>query len=52
MQLTVWSADDGWHARLAGPGAKPREFVSPFELARFVSWPIADQLADQGTGLR
>jgi len=37
LRLTVWAADDGWHARLSGFGTTPREFVSPFELARFLA---------------
>ena len=52
LRLTVWSAEDGWHALLSGIGMAPREFASPFELARFVSWPVADMLRDERNGLR
>ena len=52
LQLTVWAAKDGWHARLWGIGTVPREFVSPFELARFVSWPVANLPRDEANGLR
>lgn len=37
LRLMVWTAEDGWHARLSGIGTPPREFVSPFELARFLA---------------
>jgi hypothetical protein len=52
LRLVVW-VDQGsvWHARVSGPGIAEREFVSPFELARFVAWPLAkSQRGD--TGLR
>jgi len=52
LQLTVWAAEDGWHARLSGIGTSPREFVSPFELARYVTWPLTDTAREAGTGLR
>lgn len=52
LHLTVWAAGDGWHARLSGIGTAPREFVSPFELARFVSWPVANLPKGEGNGLR
>ncbi len=58
LRLTVWSAQDGWHARLVGADMTERDFASPFELARYVSGPLADRLQDKdtdestGTGLR
>ena len=37
LRLTVWSAQDGWHARLVGADLTERDFASPFELARFLA---------------
>lgn len=37
LNLTVWSAQDGWHARLVGADTPQRDFASPFELARFLA---------------
>jgi len=40
LRLLVWfGPGTGWRARISGPGLGEREFVSPFELARFVAWP-------------
>ena len=40
LRLLVWFGPGlGWRARISGPGLEDREFVSPFELARFVGWP-------------
>ena len=52
LRLVVW-LDPGsvWHARVSGPGIAEREFVSPFELARFVAWPLAPGQRG-GPGLR
>ncbi|MEO5882655.1 MAG: hypothetical protein ABIQ06_09590 [Caldimonas sp.] len=33
------SRDSGWRASVVAPDATEREFVSPFELARFLAWP-------------
>ena len=42
MRLVVWfEHGTAWRARVSGPGLEDREFASPFELARFVAWPVA-----------
>jgi hypothetical protein len=52
LRLVVWVAPGGdWRARVSGPGMAEREFVSPFELARFVAAPPST-LASNGSGLR
>ena len=52
LRLVVW-IDSGsvWRARVSGAGIAEREFVSPFELARFVAWPLAPAQR-RGSGLR
>lgn len=52
LNLTVWSAGDGWHAALVCPEGGLREFASPFELARYLSWPLAGLPANTSNGLR
>jgi hypothetical protein len=50
LRLVVW-IDPGsvWRARVSGVGIAEREFVSPFELARFVAWPLTPtQRGDSG----
>lgn len=37
LRLTVWAAQDGWHARLVGADMTQHDFASPFELARFLT---------------
>jgi len=40
LRLVIWmSRESGWRASVFGPDAGEREFVSPFELARFLAWP-------------
>lgn len=52
FRLIVWvHPSHGWRARLIGADASERDFASPFELVRFVSWPV--RVADgPGSGLR
>lgn len=52
LRLVVW-VDPGsaWRARVSGAGIAEREFFSPFELARFVAWPLAP-VPRGGSGLR
>lgn len=54
LRLLVWvEHGSGWRARVSGPGLDEREFASPFELARFVAWPVAKTpLGGGGGGLR
>lgn len=53
LRLVVWFEHGaGWRARVSGPGVADREFDSPFELARFVAWPVARRPAGDGRGLR
>jgi len=53
LTLTVW-ADAGaeWHARAVLADATTLEFASPFELARFLSWPAATTATAPDGGLR
>jgi hypothetical protein len=53
LTLTVW-AEPGrdWHARAVLGDATTLEFQSPFELARFLSWPAAPAARPAGGGLR
>ncbi|MCE9658541.1 MAG: hypothetical protein K8R60_08270 [Burkholderiales bacterium] len=52
LRLVVWyEAGTSWRARISGAGIAEREFASPFELARFVAWPLAPALRG-GSGLR
>ena len=37
LRLTVWAAQDGWHARIVGADLTQHDFASPFELARFLT---------------
>jgi hypothetical protein len=46
------SREAGWRASVQGPDATEREFVSPFELARFLGWPVAQMPASPSAGLR
>lgn len=41
FRLTVWClAGSGWRARVISADAAEREFASPFELARYLAWPV------------
>ncbi len=54
VQLTVTLGAPGterWHARVVMADASVIEFASPFELARFLAWPLAVPTTDRG-GLR
>ena len=52
FRLTVWPASGaGWRARVVAPDDSRREFASPFELARYLAWPLAP-VAKDGKGLR
>jgi hypothetical protein len=53
FRLTVWlGGEAGWHARVVAPDASEHEFVSPFELARYMAWPGLAVAKDPGKGLR
>jgi len=53
FRLTVWmSRESGWRARVVAPGVDPRDFVSPFELARFLAWPAAAMTVRLPGGIR
>ena len=53
LRLLVWFEHGaGWRASVSGPGLAEREFDSPFELARFVAWPVAKAPPGGGRGLR
>ena len=42
FQLVVsMSLESGWRAAVVGPDETERVFVNPFELARYVAWPVA-----------
>lgn len=52
LRLLVWyEAGTNWRAPISGDGIAEREFASPFELARFVAWPLAP-VPGGGTGPR
>ena len=46
------SREAGWSASVFGPDATRREFASPFELARFLAWPLAQPPASNDGGIR
>ena len=46
------SRESGWSASVFGPNATRREFVSPFELARFLACPVAPLPASSHGGIR
>jgi hypothetical protein len=46
------SRESGWRASVFGPDATEREFVSPFELARFFAWPAAQVPPSPQGGIR
>jgi hypothetical protein len=53
FRLVVWmSRESGWRASVLGPDTSEREFVSPFELARFLAWPVAQLPAPPFAGIR
>lgn len=53
FRLFVWTSPSlGWRARITGVDDFEREFTSPFELARFVAWPVANATGKRGPGLR
>lgn len=53
FRLVVWmSRESGWRALVLGPDATEREFVSPFELARFLGWPVAAMSTPLQCGIR
>ena len=43
---------DGWHARVLLPDRSVRDFASPFELVRYLSWPQQIERRRGGGGLR
>lgn len=52
VRLVVWmSRESGWRASVLAPDTSEREFVSPFELARFLAWPVAQMPASPGGGV-
>ena len=53
LTLTVWAEPgNDWHARAVLADATTLEFASPFELARFLSWPAAGAPRAADGGLR
>ena len=42
----------GWHARVLLPDSSVRDFASPFELVRYLSWPQVAERRRGGGGLR
>jgi len=46
------SRAQGWHAWVTGPDATEREFASPFELARFLAWPMDRMPGSPDGGIR
>ena len=53
LTLTVWADPAApWHARAVLADATTLEFENPFELARFLSWPLPPTPRDGGGGLR
>jgi len=52
LTLTVWAdTGTGWRARAVLADETTRDFESPFELARFLSWPVSAP-AEPEVGLR
>lgn len=49
--VVTMSRETGWRAAVLTPDSTERVFVSPFELARFLAWPVAATRVLQG-GLR
>ena len=53
FQLVVsMSLESGWRAAVIGPDETERVFVSPFELARYLAWPVAQRTYVLQDGLR
>ena len=53
FRLVVWmSRESGWRASVVGPDATEREFLSPFELARFLAWPVVQTAPSPHGGIR
>ncbi len=53
FRLVVWtSRESGWRASVFGPDTTEREFLSPFELARFLAWPVTQTPASSSGGIR
>lgn len=53
FQLVVsMSRDSGWRAAVVGPDATERVFASPFELARYLAWPVAAAAHGTHGGMR
>ena len=46
------SLESGWRAAVVGPDETERVFVSPFELARYLAWPVAQRTYVLQDGLR
>lgn len=42
----------GWQARVPLPDGSGRDFASPFELVRYLSWPLVAERSRGGGGLR
>jgi len=42
----------GWQARVLLPDSSVRDFASPFELVRYLSWPMVAERRRGGGGLR
>ncbi|MEO7245122.1 MAG: hypothetical protein ABIX12_08240 [Rubrivivax sp.] len=53
FRLVVWmGGESGWRASVLGPDATEHEFLSPFELARFLAWPGTQTPASGHGGIR
>jgi len=53
FQLVVsMSLESGWRAAVIGPDETERVFVSPFELARYLAWPVAREAQALQGGIR
>jgi hypothetical protein len=46
------SRESGWRASVFGPDAAELEFLSPFELARFLAWPAVHGPSPLEGGIR
>lgn len=53
FQLVVsMGLESGWRAAVIGPDETQRVFVSPFELARYLAWPVAREVHALQGGIR
>jgi hypothetical protein len=51
FRLTVWpDGEVGWHACVVAADDSRREFVSPFELARYLARPVGIARETDGKG--